>query len=111
MSKKNKNKDRYVCCVTGYYDPEDDDKNIVRMTAIITDLKTDNIEDSLETFCDEDLDVFSDKIMNMCKKYDAMIVCCDELEPLERCKCEGCNGYIDSFITKKDWQNIKYSKN
>lgn len=110
MAKKNKDKERYICCVTGYYDPKDKDKTMIRVTAIVTDLTDDSIKDSLETFCDEDADLFVSKIMNMSEKYNAIIVH-SELEPLEKCTCNNCNGFMESFITKKDWQNIKHSKN
>lgn len=100
----------YSLCLASYYAPDESPDQIVRVTAVVTDLRTDQRVERIEASGDDDIDAFTDRVVALSKKYDVPIIQLSEPVPLERCGCgrcdrcgQGCGGYLDRVILRKDW--------
>lgn len=96
---------KYTLCVAGYYKPGEDVNQIVRVTAVVTDIQKgkDEIVEKLEFWLDNGnwMNNISDAILVLAKKYDTNVHQLSELVPLEVCSC-GCKEYTDRCITSED---------
>ena len=101
-------KKKYVCCVAGYFDPSDTslDKKIIRLTAVITDVIKDIFVERFEANGTDDSDTALDNIIKLANKYNATIYFLTEPDPLEKCPCNNCDGYLDRCIYRCDLKNI-----
>ena len=101
----------HSCCVTGYYSP-DNEEEVIRATAIIVDLLTDKIVDRIESTQEEaerdGVDAFSDRIILLAKKYNAVIINISEPIPLEKCEC--CGENEDRILDNEEMNEIKRVK-
>jgi len=92
----------HVVCVAGYYDPDADEPHLVRVTAVVTDLRTNDVVDRLEASGEDDEDTFSTAIAQMARKYRAELVRLSNPVPLEMCECG--KHYLDQYISRDSWE-------
>ena len=95
---------QYTLCVTNYFVPGTSPEQVVRITAVVTDVHDgrDETVEMLEFWAAEgDLDTTIDEIISLAKKYDTEITNISETVPLEECPC-GCGKYLSNRITSQD---------
>lgn len=106
--KAKKNDHLYTLTVCEYYNEYDPDV-VVRVTAAVHDLRSNETLEILEEWQhehqDEDFDEFiekwSDRVCELALKYRVNIRHITDGVPLEKCKC-GCPGYMVRIITAAD---------
>jgi hypothetical protein len=108
MSKKKKFKPHniypdYVVCLSTHHDPEDN--SFVRVTAALTDIRTNNTKslELLDFWVDDDFDdeEVNEKIADFAKGYNAEVIVMPESFPLQKCPCENCEEYVYPTISRE----------
>ncbi len=94
----------HTCCVTAYHIDGDPRKTIVRLTAIVVDLKSDEIVDRLffKPF-EDDAEETGDKIALLAAKYNALVVMTGAPVPLIPCPCgkPPCDGFLSNVAGRE----------
>jgi hypothetical protein len=101
----------YTLCVAAYYIEGEDPMESVRVTAVVTDLRTDRTVEIYEAWSeDTNIDKASDAILALSIKYKVSVTLLEAPVLLEKCPCGGCDGYLTRKITSHDLAQLRHSQ-
>ena len=99
----------YTICVAGYYDPNGDPDEVVRFSAAVVDLRTDETVESKIYKQDIDIEAATDDFALLGAKYSTGVTMLTEMVPLETCPC--CpDGILLRVIRKADYLAAQHDK-